>query len=74
MRRTSFLAILWTIREERNLRLFEDILSSDKTLADRLKFTIASWVSTVHQFQDFPLDLIVSNWKEVVLPFMGACT
>lgn len=31
---------------------------------------MASWVSPFPSFQDFPVDMILSNWKEVAFSFL----
>lgn len=70
--RSSFLVVLRTIWQETNARCFEDNQSSLESLVDRLKVTIASWVSILPLFKDIPFDFIVKNWRELALPYVGA--
>lgn len=44
---------------------FEGKISLVKVLIDEVSHSVASWVSPLHHFKDFPIPTIMSNWKEV---------
>ena len=67
----SFLAVIWTIWKEINLRCFEGISVSESNMLEKLKFLVASWVSILPSFKGFSLDQIVYHWKEVAFSMIG---
>ena len=46
--RTSFLATIWVIWQERNNRCFKDKSLAEDRLSDEIIYLIASWVSPLH--------------------------
>lgn len=65
MRRTSFLATIWLIWNERNSRYFEGRLSSLDYLVEKIKIFVATWVSILPSFQDFSIGSILRSWDEI---------
>lgn len=64
MWRTAFLAAIWII--------WEDAVSLAENLEDRLKIYYCFMGVYFPLFRDIPLDLIVRNWRQVTLPFVGS--
>lgn len=58
MCRTSFPAILWFIWKERNASCVNGEIASVKSLAESLRFTVASWLLVTH-FGGYSLDQIM---------------
>lgn len=64
MRRTSFFAIIWILWKERNARYFIGKRADGATLAEFLKFTVASWLFVYPNFNHFSIDQIMHDWRE----------
>ena len=65
MWKLSFLAVLWIFWKERNAGCFEGIVSSVNLVSDKIKLSVAFWLSTNPLFHGFSLDQVMLNWKEV---------
>ena len=65
MWRLSFLAVIWTIWKERNLRCFKGIASSESNVVEKLKFFVALWVSINASFRGYSLQQTMYHWKEL---------
>lgn len=63
--RTSFVAIIWVIWQERNNRCFNDNSLAEGLLSDKVKFPNASWASPLPSFKGISVVVILRNWKEV---------
>ena len=57
---------MWVIWIERNNRIFEDKVMGSDDLFEKDKYSASLRASTDKAFKDFPLSLIVLNWKDVV--------
>lgn len=62
-------AVIWAIWKEQNMISFEGKSSPLDVIVDRIRFLVASWVSSLlPDFMGLALDQIVINWKEMALP------
>ena len=61
----SFLAIIWSLWKDRNTRCLEDISSSMTSLAEKIKFSIATRISILLHFWDFFVGIIIIHWEEI---------
>lgn len=68
-----FLRFFGFCGKTRNLPCFENQASSGAVLANRQKYTIASWVYFLPQFHGLSLDMIVHSWREVAHSCAGDC-
>lgn len=55
----SFLAVIWSLWKERNLRCFKGRSYHWQALVDRAKFSMASWVLLLPLLRGFSLDLVM---------------
>lgn len=65
MWKLSFLASLWTIWKERNIRYFEGKPLSVDSLVEKVKLLATLWVSPYPLFQNFSIDSLLFNWNEI---------
>lgn len=65
MWRAAFLAMIWTIRKERNGRCFNGIIADADSMAEFLKYTLASWMQSIPHFRGYSLDQLMHNWRAV---------
>eukprot|EP00268_Persea_americana_P010714 TRINITY_DN14373_c0_g2_i1.p1 TRINITY_DN14373_c0_g2~~TRINITY_DN14373_c0_g2_i1.p1 ORF type:complete len:101 (-),score=11.23 TRINITY_DN14373_c0_g2_i1:204-506(-) len=63
MARIKHLAAIW---KERYLRCFEGRSSDVSILVERVKHSVATWVSFSPLFKGISINSIIHNWKEVV--------
>lgn len=70
--RSSFLAVVWIIWNECNNRCFEGKVSMKDSIVERIKFAVASWMSTLPCFRGTPLDYFTFKWKEILSSY-GWC-
>lgn len=61
----SFLAIIWSLWKDRNTRCLEDVSSSMTSLAEKIKFSIATRISILLRFWDFFVGIIIIHWEEI---------
>lgn len=61
----SFLAIIWALWKERISRCFEGVSSHVDVVVERVRFSVAPWISIKPSFNGLSLDMTMLNWKEV---------
>ena len=61
MWKLQFLAVIWTVWKERNAMCFEGIVSDVNSVSDKIKLSVAFWVSTNPLFHGISLDQIIVN-------------
>lgn len=65
MWRAACLAIIRAKWKERNAGCFNGTIAKAVSLAELLKYTVASWVQSIPYFHGYSLDQLMHNWRKV---------
>ncbi|KAL4194847.1 hypothetical protein AMTRI_Chr05g61560 [Amborella trichopoda] len=60
-------AIIWTIWNERNSRIFQGIATEGPTLFHKVTSLVTFWASNHRIFAGFPANTFLYNWKNIML-------
>ncbi|XP_019054578.1 PREDICTED: uncharacterized protein LOC109115242 [Nelumbo nucifera] len=65
MGRCTRAAVVWTVWEERNLRIFKDKERSKEVVIEMITLRVVHWVKTLKLFADFKIEDFFRSWGTI---------